>query len=454
MYIVIVGAGLMGFRIASLLTQEGHDVVVVDQSESELEVVSHQLDAKTVLGSGATPRVLREAEIQRADLLIAATTNDETNMITCFIAKELGAKRTVARVRNPEYAGYLISEAESPNLPRRVVRPKSLGIDFFVNPEITAAKEIVTTISNLYITAVHEFAEGHLQVREFEVKDEAKVNKTLSDITCPKSCSVVAIVRSTETIVPSPDDIIQPGDHIYLAATREAMDELGAMFSEPKRPARSVVILGGERVGFHIAKILEQQRGQVKIIESNLSRCQEIAQKLERTLVVQGEGTDSDSLLEEGVASSDAFIAATNNDELNILSGLLAKNLGVSRSLVVVNKPGYIPLAEGLGINVTVSPPLLAASKIVRFASHAEVVATALLAGEQAQAIEFVARPAAPITATKLAKVKLPKGAIIGAIIHENTVTIPQEDSVIQPGDHVLVVCLSAVSLAVDELFR
>ena len=454
MYIVIVGAGLMGFRIASLLTQEGHDVVVVDQSESELEVVSHQLDAKTVLGSGATPRVLREAEIQRADLLIAATTNDETNMITCFIAKELGAKRTIARVRNPEYAGYLISEAESPNLPRRVVRPKSLGIDFFVNPEITAAKEIVTTISNLYITAVHEFAEGHLQVREFEVKDEAKVNKTLSDITCPKSCSVVAIVRSTETIVPSPDDIIQPGDHIYLAATREAMDELGAMFSEPKRPARSVVILGGERVGFHIAKILEQQRGQVKIIEPNLSRCQETAQKLERTLVVQGEGTDSDSLLEEGVASSDAFIAATSNDELNILSGLLAKNLGVSRSLVVVNKPGYIPLAEGLGINVTVSPPLLAASKIVRFASHAEVVATALLAGEQAQAIEFVVRPTAPITADKLSKVKLPKGAIIGAIIHENTVTIPQKDSVIQPGDHVLVVCLSAVSLAVDELFR
>jgi len=454
MYIVIVGAGLMGFRIASLLTQEGHDVVVVDQSESELEVVSHQLDAKTVLGSGATPRVLREAEVPRADLLIAATNTDETNMITCFIAKELGAKRAVARVRNSEYAGYLISQAESPNLPRRIVRPKSLGIDLFVNPEIIAAKEIVTTLSNLYITTMHQFAEGHLQIREFEVKDEAMVNRPISDIAFPKPCSVVAIVRPTETIVPSPDDIIQPGDHIYLAATKEAMDELGAMFSEPKRPARSVVILGGERVGFHIAQILEQQRGQVKIIEPNLSRCQEIAQKLKRTLVVQGEGTDSDSLLEEGVPSADAFIAATSNDELNILSGLLAKNLGVSRSLVVVNRPGYIPLAEGLGINVTVSPPLLAASKIVRFASHAEVVATALLAGEQAQAIEFVVGPTAPITRDKLSKVELPKGTIIGAIIHENTVTIPEEDSIIQPGDHVLVVCLSSVSLAVGELFR
>ncbi len=301
MYIIIVGAGLIGYRIASLLIREGHDVVVVDQSESELEVIGRQLDAKTILGSGATPRVLREAEVERADLLIATTNNDETNMITCFIARELGARKTVARVRNPEYTGYLVSRVESPIRPRRVVRPKTLGIDLFVNPENIAAEEIVTILSNLYLTALHEFARGRVQVREFAVENEAVANQPIRDIAFVKPCSVAAIVRPTEFIVPSEDDVIHLGDHIYLASAKEDMNELGGMFSEPKRPAKTVVILGGERVGFRVASALEQRGGQIKIIEPNISRCQEIAQKLKRTVVIQGEGTDSDFLIEEGV---------------------------------------------------------------------------------------------------------------------------------------------------------
>ncbi|MBI2829551.1 MAG: Trk system potassium transporter TrkA [Chloroflexi bacterium] len=453
MYIIVVGAGVTGFRIASLLIKEGHSVTVIEQSESELEQISRQLDAKTVLGSGVTPNVLREADVDKADLLIAATNTDETNMITCFLAKELGAKKTVARVRNPDYTGYVIATAESPTLARRIVRPKTLGIDLIVNPDIITAEEFATILSTLYTTEIYEFAHGLVQIREFEVQNRAIDNKPLRDIAFHKPCTVVVLVRPTETIIPRAETVIRLGNHVYLAAAREFLDEIGAVFSTPKRPARNVVILGGGRIGSHVAGILEQRGGQVKIIEPDSDVCQDIAQKLKRTAVICSEGTDRDFLIEEGVSAADAFVATTANDEINILVGLLVKSLGVPRCLAVISNPGYTRLAEGLGIDVAISPPVLAAGKIVRLVSHAAIATAALLAGEQIEAIEFIVGPTAQITKDKLSKISLPKGTLVAAIMHNHTVTIPQPDSVVVPGDHVLAVCLPAVSRALEELF-
>ncbi len=443
----------MGISAASLLIHEGQEVTIVDSSESELEVVKDQLDAKTVLGSGVAPRVLREADIQRADLVIATTTSDETNVITCFLAKELGAKKTIARVRNPEYTGYLISEAESPNQARRVVTPKSFGVDRFINPEVITAEEVVSIISGLYATEKYDFAGGLVQLRAFDIKNEALINRPIRELSLPR-CIIVAITRPEGTIVPNDGDILKLDNRIYLMAANETMDELGTFFSGTQSPIESVIILGGEHIGFNVAQILEKTDCNVKIIEQNKSRCEEIAPKLHRATVIRGQGTDSDFLREEGISSTDAFIAATSNDELNILAGLQAKSLGVKRNLVMVNKPDYIPVAENLGIDVALSPLLLAAGTIVRYVSRGEVVKAALLAGEEAQAIEFIAEADTPIVGKELSKLKLPKGAKIGAIVHNNTVTIAQKDAIIQTGDHVIVVCLSSVRLAVDELFH
>jgi trk system potassium uptake protein TrkA len=454
MYIIIAGGGVVGFHIASLLAEEEQNVVVVEQSDEVLDNIRRQIDVKTVLGNAATPKVLREAEVQHADLVIAVTNSDETNMLTCFIAKELGASATAARIRNPEYSGYFVTAGKSPSAPRKVIRPKSLGIDIFINPEAEAAKEIMSILSSFYSTPIESFANGLVQIREFKVEREALVNKPLGDIALPKPCVVAAIVRAGGVIMPSADEVIEQDDHIYLVALREFMDELGGSFAQPQRPAKSVVILGGGRVGFLVAEGLQEHRISVKLIEENISRCQENAAKLKDTVVVQGDGTNRDFLIEQGVPSADAFVATTESDELNILCGLLAKNLGVSRSLILVNKPGYIPLTEAVGVDVAASPSLLTASKIAHFVLHGGAISAALLGGKQLQAIEFVTSPTAYIAQRKIEDADLPKEAIVGAITHNDKVIIPPNDSVVQPGDHVIVISPLSVTPSVEKLFK
>ncbi|MBA7467080.1 Trk system potassium uptake protein TrkA [subsurface metagenome] len=454
MYIVIAGGGIIGFHIASLLAEEGQEVVVVEQSEEALENIRRQLDVKTVHGNAATPKVLREAEVDRADLVLAVTNSDETNMITCFMAKELGAGTTAARIRNPGYSGYFVAPAKSAMAPRKIVRPKSLGIDVFINPEAEAAKEIMDILSGFYSTPVENFANGLIQIREFRVEGEALVDKALGDISFPKPCVVAAIVREGGIVMPNADEVITEGDSVYLIAPREFMDELGKMFSQPKRPARKVVILGGGRIGFLTAEGLGKRGVKVKVIENDLDLCQEIAAQLEETEVQQGDGTDRNFLIEQGVPSADAFVATTESDEINILCGLLAKNLGVPRSLVVINKPGYIPLAEAIGVDVAALPALLAADKITRFVLRGGVITTALLEGQQLEAIEFVTSPQAHIANKKITEAGLPKEAVAGAIVRNELVIIPPGDSVVKPGEHVIIVAPLSAIPSVEKLFQ
>ena len=454
MYIIIAGGGVIGFHIASLLAEEGQEVVVVEQSEEALENIRRQLDVKTVHGNAATPKVLREAEVDRADLVLAVTNSDETNMVTCFMAKELGAGTTAARIRNPGYSGYFVAPAKSAMAPRKIVRPKSLGIDVFINPEAEAAKEIMDILSGFYSTPVENFANGLIQIREFRVEGEALVDKALGDIAFPKPCVVAAIVREGGIVMPNADEVITEGDSVYLIAPREFMDELGKMFSQPKRPARKVVILGGGRIGFLTAEGLGRRGVKVKVIENDLDLCQEIAAQLEETEVQQGDGTDRNFLIEQGVPSADAFVATTESDEINILCGLLAKNLGVPRSLVVINKPGYIPLAEAIGVDVAALPALLAADKITRFVLRGGVISTALLEGQQLEAIEFVTSPQAHIANKKITEAGLPKEAVAGAIVRNELVIIPPGDSVVKPGEHVIIVAPLSAIPSVEKLFQ
>jgi trk system potassium uptake protein TrkA len=454
MYIIIAGGGVIGSHIASLLAEEGHEVVVLEQSREAVENIRRQLDVKTIQGNSATPTILKQAEAERADLVLAVTNNDETNMVTCFMAKELGAGTTAARIRNPDYSGYFVTQAKSPTATRKIVRPKKLGIDVFINPEAEAAKEIMGILSSFYSTPVENFADGMVQIREFRVEDEALVDKPLSKIKFPKPCVVAAIVREGEVIPPDDKEVVVLGDSVHLVASREFMDELGGMFSTPKRPARKVVIVGGGQIAFLAAEGLQRRGVMIKVIDNNADRCQEIAARLEKVVVLQGDGTDRSFLIEQGVPSVDALIATTESDELNILCGLLAKNLGVPRSLVVINRPGYIPLAEAIGVDIAALPTLLTADKITRFVLRGGVISTALLEGQQLEAIEFVTSPTAHIANKNIAEVNLPRGAIAGAIVRNNTVIIPPGDNVVQPGDHVIVVSPLSIVHPVEKLFQ
>jgi trk system potassium uptake protein TrkA len=453
MYIIIAGAGVVGFHIASLLVQENHQVAVIDQSDKAIENVNRQLDAATVLGNAVIPKTLREVEVHRADLIIGVTGSDETNMIICLVAKELGARMTMARVRNPEYSGYFISSASSPTTPRKVIRPKTFGVDLFINPVVEATREIVDILSSFYATPLETFANGLVQIREFRMEKGTIADKALSKLKFPKACVVAAILRAEGMFIPTPDENIKQGDRVYIIAASDNMNELGEMFASPQRPARSAVIIGGGRVGCLVAEGLHEQGVSVKIIEKNIDRCHEDAARLKGATIVQGDGTDRDLLIEQGVPMADAFIASTESDEVNILSGLLAKSLGIARNLVLVNNPGNIPLANTVGVDVAASPPLLTARKIARFALHGGAISVALLGGEQIQAIEFVTGPNAPIAGKKTKDAGLAKEAIFGAITRNSTVIIPSKENVIQPGDHVIVISPLTAIPSVEKLF-
>ncbi len=429
-------------------------MVVIDQSEAALDSVRRYLDVKTILGSGSNPRVLREAEAPSADLLIAFTVSDEVNMVACLLAKALGTKRTVARVRNPEYTGYLVTDAKSPVGRRRVVTPQTLGISLFVNPDVMAAEEIVDILSSLYTTSMEEFADGRVQVREFIVQGEAVVDKPLSAVVFPRPCVVAAILRSSEVLMPPGDEVLQEDDRLLVVSSKEAADEMEAAFGQTKAKAKRVMILGGEHVGFRLAQLLEKRAIAVKLVEPDPARSHEVAGLLTRTEVVQGEGTDSEFLLDEGVTSADAFIAATTDDEFNILIALLAKNLGAGRSLAVVERAQYVALAQAIGLDVVVSPLSLAAARVVRLVRSPAVVTLAFLAGSRVEAIEFSAGENARIANRRLEEVEMPQGAVVGAIVHGAQTVIPQGDSVVQPGDQVVVLCLPSAVPDVERLFE
>jgi trk system potassium uptake protein TrkA len=454
MYIVIAGGGIVGFNIASILAEEQHDVVVIEKSEASIALIRRQLDVRTVIGNAATPRILKEVEVDRADLLLAVTNNDETNMVICFMAKELGATRTAARIRNAEYSGYFLAPTKSPLKARKIVRPKSLGIDVFINPEVEIAAEILSILSSFYSTPVEHFANGLVQVREFKVEDDRLANKKISELKFLKPCVIAAIVRSGEILIPEIDETIKKGDSVHLLAPQKCMNELGEVFSQPQRPARSVAILGGNRIGELVAEGLVSQGIDVKIIEKDLLLSESIAAKIEKAMVLNGDGTDRDFLIGQGIPKADAYVATTDNDEFNILSGLLVKTLGVPRCLTIINHPNNMILAEAAGLDVAGSPTILTARKIAHYVLSGGAISVALLEGKKLEAVEFVVSPEAGVNGKSFEEITLPHGAIAGAIVRNERIIIPPAAEKIKTGDHVIITTPLQDIHAVEKLFK
>ncbi len=454
MYVIVVGAGVVGSRVASVLAAEHHEVVVVDQSERALDSISLKLDVRTVQGDGISPKVLHEADVSQADMVVAATTNDEPNIITCFVAKQLGAKRTVARVHNPDYPAYFIAPTSSPTGTRRIIRPKQLGVDLVVNPEVLAAEHIVQILSSLFLMPIKGLADGLVQIAEFEVEREVITKIPLYHMDFSKPARIVAIVRGGDVIIPQESTTLELRDHIILVAARDHVDVVGKMFAQPRKPTRSVMIAGGGAIGFRVAEELERSGIQVKLIEQDLERCQKLAKTLEHTSIIQGEVTSADYLREEGASSADAFVAAADRDELNVLIGLLAKKLGTSRSLAVVNQPEYMVLADTIGVDVIVSPLLLAGNEFNRFIRESTVRSAALLSTGDIEAIEYAVEEESPVIDRQVKEVEVSDQMSIGAIVRENKVLIPQGDETILVGDRVVFAGLRSAILGIDKYFE
>ncbi len=436
MRIIIIGAGEVGYHIARFLSrEEGVEVVVVDTNKEQLTRISEELDIAVVEGEGGSPAVLKEAGADKASIMLAVTNSDETNMISCLVAKALfNIPRKISRIRNDEYYGN-----------RVLLSKDNLDIDPAINPELESARAILRIIDAPFATDVEEFEGGLIKVIGFRVqKGSILAGKTLQEFRerIRENVLIGIIQRENMAIIPSGRDRIEENDIVYLPVQRDNVNRTAALISGALKPVKNIIIVGGGRIGFHVAREMEKKDVTVKIIEKNPERCKYLIKNLKRTVVLSGDGADRSLLDEENISDMDVFAAISNNEELNIMSSLLAKRLGVRKVITVVNRTDYLPLAHSLGIEVVISPRLITASSILRYVRRGEILSLTAIAEDMAEIIEAAVSEKSRFIDKRLKDAKLPVSALIGAIIRNGEVVIPGGDDVVRKGDRLIIFAL------------
>ncbi|NLY10180.1 MAG: Trk system potassium transporter TrkA [Firmicutes bacterium] len=442
MLVIIVGAGKLGYKIAEAFSQEDNNLIVIDSNPEVLERVANSLDALTIKGNGLDISILKQADITKCDLLIAVTSNDEVNILVSTIAKKLGCKKVIARIRNPEYAsqvGFIQEQME---------------IDFVANPDWEMAREVAKYLLESSALHMGDYAEGRVVMDDFRVHElEGYGGKTLRDIQFPQGVLVAAVLRDNQLIIPHGDIELADSDVIYMIGTKEGMEKMPeTVKDDASRLVRSAMILGGGRVSYHLARLLLQNGVAVKIIEQDQERCDFLAENLRKALIIRGDVTDMNLLTEENLAEVDALVSLTGFDEENILLALSAQQFQIPKVIAKVSRPNYVPIIEQLGVNV-VNPILIMASEILRYIQGGRVVSVSLLLGGEAEVLEIIAQPQTRVVGKPLKDIGLPKGIIIGSLVHNGQVVIPHGDTVIEPEDRMIVFCIKSELVAIKKYF-
>jgi trk system potassium uptake protein TrkA len=437
---VIIGAGEVGFNTARMLSHEGHDVVLVEQSEALVERAAEQLDALVIQGNGASPKLLKEAGVQRSDLLVAASSSDEVNIIACLAAKAKGVPRTVARIHNPDYYDT-----------RDPFARDMLGIDFVIHTEQMAAEEIKEALLVPGAINVDTFAEDSIEVAEV-VLDEGSpaVDRALKDVALPQDSLVVGVVRRGDALVPRGGTVLERRDHVLLITGRWRISEAVGAVATNTAPVKEVTIYGGGRIGLRLALALEGVGISVRVIERDEARARYVATQLRKGFVLHDEGISRDFLLQERVDRTDAFVAVTGDDRANLLAAMYARQLGARMTIAGISHGEFAPLADALGVDLTISPRTLAAESILQFVRKGEVINVALLESG-AEMIELRVPETCRVAGRPLSQVGFPEGAIVGALLRDGAVVIPTGKEVLKPGDDAVVF---TVESAVDEVER
>lgn len=445
MKIIIIGAGKMGFSMAKLLSAEDHDVVVIELKIERQKVVDDILDVQTIHGSGVSHRVLESAGVKTADMVLALTESDELNMVACLIAKQYNVKTTVARVRNTDYLDS-----------SKFLLDKLMNIDLMLNPEQITAREIAQIVKKPEALNVDYYADGKVQLVELSVTPDNKiVSKQLKELDNSLPYNIVSINRQHNTIIPRGNDVIMAGDSINLMGKTTEMSQVEKLLGFNKKKVENVTILGGGRTGCYLAKMLEEQKPaiSIKIIEKSLPRAREISEKLNNTLVIQGDGSDYELLENENIGQSDIFVAVSNDDQINLLCALIAKNFGVKKVIAQIKRTDLIPLAEQIGIDITLSPRVLTAGAILKYIRKGDIISVTLMKEQSAEMIEFLVQPGAPAVNKKLQDLNFPVDSVIGAIVRGEKVIIPNGEVEIHTFDRLIVFCLPKSIHKVEKLF-
>lgn len=446
MKVMIIGAGKLGKKLASAMLNGEIQITLIDSNPRVLERLKIHMDVLTVTANGARKDVLEELNISNYDLVIAVTSSDETNVLISSMAKKLGCKRSVARVRNPEYAYQL------------EYMKKLYNIDHVINPEQATANEIMRYLMESYSFYFDEYAKGKVSVVNLNIRNlPAFVDHAIKDLEIMNEIVIVAISRNGDIIIPDGDIVLKENDILYIMGQKNKIKDIADLLktSMKKKYIRKAMILGGSKIGFYLAQAMSEKGIAVKIIESNLERCKQLSEQLpDNALVIHGEGTDIDLLEEENLAEMDAFIGATGFDEENLFMSLRAKQLDISKVIAKISRQSYVHIIEKLGIDMAINPVNITASDILKYIRGGRVISVSLLLDGQAEVTEIIATKHLSVLDKPLKDLNLPKGIIIGAIVHKGKVHVPNGDSRIQNGDRIVVFSLLSQVPALETFFR
>ena len=446
MKIIIAGAGNVGTHLAKLLSREKQDIILMDDDEEKLTALSSNFDLLTVTASPSSISGLKEVGVKEADLFIAVTPDESRNMTACMLATNLGAKKTVARIDNYEYL-----------MPKNKEFFQKLGVDSLIYPEMLAAKEIVSSMRMSWVRQWWEFCGGALILIGTKMREKAEIlNIPLYELGGPNiPYHVVAIKRGTETIIPRGDDVIKLHDIVYFTTTRKYIPYIRKIAGkEDYADVRNVMIMGGSRIAVRTAQYVPDYM-QVKIVDNDINRCNRLTELLDdKTMIINGDGRDMDLLIEEGLKNTEAFVALTGNSETNILACLAAKRMGVEKTVAEVENIDYIGMAESLDIGTVINKKMIAASHIYQMMLDADVSNVKCLTFANADVAEFTVPAGAKITKHFIKDLGLPKGTTIGGMIRNGEGVLVTGDTLIQPGDHVVVFCLSMMIKKIEKFFN
>ncbi|MCF2682921.1 Trk system potassium transporter TrkA [Faecalicatena contorta] len=438
MKIVIIGDGKVGHKLTAQLSEENYDVVLIDQNEGKLKEAVNELDIFCITGNGADAVVQKQADVPHADLVIACASTDEMNMLSCLLAKRLGARHTIARVRNPVYYRQIDLLKED------------LHLSMAVNPELTAANEISRVLLFPQTSKVETFMKGRVELVEFNIKENsALIGLSLAEIYRKYQIKILvcAVKRDNEVYIPDGDFVLKQGDKMHIAAAHQDLETFFKSVGHKNAKVKKVLICGGGHVCFYLAGQLLQAGMQVKIIERDQKRCEELCELLPKATIINGDAADHDLLIEEGIGDADAVVALTGMDEENIIMGLFAKTQGVDKIIAKVNEDSRAQMVEGLGIDCIISAKSATADAIMSYvrarnnsASSANVETMYQLLGGRVEALEFIIKAECGFTNVALKNLKTKRNNLIACIGRKRRIIIPNGDDHIEVGDSVIVV--------------
>jgi trk system potassium uptake protein TrkA len=448
MKIIIAGAGEVGFHLAKLLSYESQDITLIDSDKESLSYADNHLDIRVLKGDATSISILEEARVAQSDLVIGVTSSETTNLTLCMLAKQLGCKRTIARISNTEFIE---------NKDR--LRFSDLGIDELISPERLAATEIQLLINQSAFNDTYEFEEGKLIMVGICLPSGAPfVGKTVKDAAETFSevhFMPIAIKRSGTqfTIIPRGDSIFQAEDQVYFITSKEGVEELYKMTGTVKKDIKNVMILGGSKVGQKTARDLCSRKFNVKLIEKDKQKATDLAEQLPNALVINGDGRNVELLEEESLSAMDAFIAVTGNSETNIMSCLVAKSKDIKKTIALVENMDYFQLSHSIGIDTLINKKLLAANNIFRYIRKGEVVAMTRLNNLNAEILEFIVKPNSAVSGKLIREIDFPRLATIGGVIRDGEGVIALGSFKITEGDRVVVCCLPSAIPKIEKLF-